>query len=390
MSRNKSIKSLKELKRLLDENDFQYEKDKPVENYKEEVVLKNRKKNEDSTFKHFKEISRSDQIKWLNEQGIIFTPQHFLYDYNMGLIITNFTNPFNKKRIVFDKKDVPDFNVYDNKVLGQIVLKTKYKNFNDMFRFTPKKNHKVKGKGSKLDGIPVQTFRQAEKERTNNIKKYNDINSEKKKERQKKINESIENFKNLKENEKICLNDFVVQANANYCMGKGHMVEDIIAAVLVLTRNGELRVCKRSAGYCHNCDRYFIEPWQIEEIRKIGIPLCQIIKEDVYRNYGENYFDNLKDESILKEYGYSVNALDDLSSVQRRNILALLIDAGICSKYKITSHITWLIDQKIGNPYMANAVEKWKSDRDFVRNYKVNQNRVVYMGILKEKRYRTR
>ena len=96
-----------------------------------------------------------------------------------------------------------------------------------------------------------------------------------------------------------------------------------------------------------------------------------------------DFYDSLSPESILKQSGYSVGAKDDLTDEQRRQILICLMESGICSKQKITSHLSWLIQSREGRMDLVNAVYKWTTDRGFVDSYKMGSGRVVAMKALR-------
>ena len=61
--------------------------------------------------------------------------------------------------------------------------------------------------------------------------------------------------------------------------------------------------------------------------------------------YGSNgkYGMKLAQESILKQYGYSVSKTEDLSDTVRQKILAVLIDNHIITKNDIISYLDFLL-----------------------------------------------
>lgn len=185
----------------------------------------------------------------------------------------------------------------------------------------------------------------------------------------------------------IYFEDFVTVTSNNYCINNRHDFESIQALVHILRRDGSLKTVTIPAGYCHMCKKYFIGYWQFENLRKIGLILCRIVQENNSKNssFG-NFYDNLSAESILKQSGYSVGASEDLTDEQRRQVLVCLMESDICSKQKITSHLSWLIQSREGRYDMFNAVCKWRSDREFVDAYKMGTGRVVAMRALRVRR----
>ena len=77
----------------------------------------------------------------------------------------------------------------------------------------------------------------------------------------------------------------------------------------------------------------------------------------------------MADEPILMQYGYTVNAVDDLSASRRQKILAVLIDNGFVSKSHIISLLDFFIAQRSGIERMSSAVDKWTANREFVEEY---------------------
>ena len=88
------------------------------------------------------------------------------------------------------------------------------------------------------------------------------------------------------------------------------------------------------------------------------------------KNLGE-----LRDESLLMSYGYSA-AKDGPTDRKRQEILTELVDLGIMSRDRITSFLDFLLSLHQG-PNFYDAREKWKKDRAFIINYKINPERFL-------------
>lgn len=69
-------------------------------------------------------------------------------------------------------------------------------------------------------------------------------------------------------------------------------------------------------------------------------------------------------------YGYTVNQQDNLSEAERRTIISFVIENRIQTAQDIAHLLEWLISQREGNPRMAVAVSRWRSDLTFVKRYK--------------------
>lgn len=84
----------------------------------------------------------------------------------------------------------------------------------------------------------------------------------------------------------------------------------------------------------------------------------------------------LNEESILRGYGYSVAKNENLSSVERKELLAELVDLEILTVAKIAHHLDFCINLHTALQY-TDAVSKWISDKTFIENYKVNPERFM-------------
>ena len=185
---------------------------------------------------------------------------------------------------------------------------------------------------------------------------------------------------------KIQTADFVVKTNSLTCRNEKHHTQDIIAIITIIDSDWNKREIEIRAAYCPQCQCYFIIDTDLEKVRKEGVLLCRIIEQDIFYKAGTNAF-NLSSESLLKQFGYNVSEKDNLSDSQRQNILALLIDHEILTKAQIDKYLRFFIHSKKNNPIYENAVNKWRSDLEFVDNYKFNSNQRIYVNSLTVKKY---
>ncbi len=98
-----------------------------------------------------------------------------------------------------------------------------------------------------------------------------------------------------------------------------------------------------------------------------GLMLC---KYGTLSKRGNNLLE-LRDESLLHQFGYNVNQTDNLSSEERQEILSMVMEAGIMAPYEIIRLLEFLISRN-GN-MIGNELAKWKWERDveYVYNYKI-------------------
>lgn len=191
------------------------------------------------------------------------------------------------------------------------------------------------------------------------------------------------------ESKAVSFADFVVLSDTNKCTNANHTIKDVTAEFTIINKQGTITYEQCPAGYCNECNRFFIHKWRLERMKSKGIILCQIVNNTIFSSSkASNYFANLSPESILKQSGYTVNATDNLSSVQRRTVLICLIENRICPKHKIISHLSWLIKLNEDKTGFENAVSLWSSDRKFVEEYKLGTSEIVRVKSLFVNNYR--
>lgn len=171
----------------------------------------------------------------------------------------------------------------------------------------------------------------------------------------------------------IGVHDFVVRRNVFKCMHASHKLENIVAAVNIIDKNNEEKLFRINAGYCTDCNIFFIMESSYEKLKHKGIPICRVSDEKTYmKNYSVNGM-LLAQESILMQYGYNVNQQEGLSTLRRQKILAVLIDKKILSKSEIISYLDFFISQRQTQSKYQIAISKWEHDREFVENYRIGE-----------------
>ena len=189
-------------------------------------------------------------------------------------------------------------------------------------------------------------------------------------ERLRKEKEEAERNKSRLEDNQIYAKDFVVRRTTFKCMHNDHILQNIDAVVDVIDRHGNIRHVMVAAGYCQNCNIFFIMESAYEKLKLVGVPICRMTEEKVYLK-GSAFMNGMKlaQESILMQYGYNVNVTEGLSSTQRKKILAVLIDNKILTKSEIISYLDFFINQRKNQKNMEKAINKWEDDKEFVLEY---------------------
>lgn len=203
----------------------------------------------------------------------------------------------------------------------------------------------------------------------------------------KKSNSKLSNKKidlrshNNKVKQELEYKDFLIRSNVFKCMNKKHVFQNIDAVIKVAKRSTEEELeITIPAGYCCSCRKYYIHSSVYERVKKYGIIMNRVLDENTYRSTNVNGIFNLKDESILKQYGYCVSQEEGLCDIVRSKILANLVDHDILSKTEILSYLDFFI---ISHPTQLCAIDKWEYDKDFIINYKKGSYKKYGVGILK-------
>ena len=137
-----------------------------------------------------------------------------------------------------------------------------------------------------------------------------------------------------------------------------------------IDRHGNIRQVTVAAGYCGNCNIFFIMESAYDKLKMMGVPICRMTEEKIYLK-GTAFMNGMKlaRESILMQYGYNVNQTEGLSSTQRKKILAVLIDNKILTKADIISYLDFFINQRKKQKSMEKDIDKWEDDKEFVLEY---------------------
>lgn len=170
---------------------------------------------------------------------------------------------------------------------------------------------------------------------------------------------------------KIAADTFVIRCNVFHCTHESHKIKDIVALIDIIDDNGKKHVEKIPAGYCTECNLFFILESTFEYLKKKGMLLCRLTDIKNFNKTSHMNGEKLAHESLLMQYGYSVSQINNLSEERRKKILAVIIDDKILSKSEIISYLDFFINQRLSISNMETAITKWTEDRDFVQNYKM-------------------
>ena len=176
------------------------------------------------------------------------------------------------------------------------------------------------------------------------------------------------------DNTNIEAKDFVVRRSAFKCRYQEHSLQNIEGLIQIIDRNGNVSQVKVPAGYCANCNTFFIMESVYQSLKLKGIPVCRVSDEKAYLS--GNVFANgmqLAQESVLMQYGYSVSQEEGLTSAARRKILALIVDHKILTRNEIIGYLDFFINQRKNQPRFEKAIDKWEQDREFISEYRAGE-----------------
>lgn len=156
----------------------------------------------------------------------------------------------------------------------------------------------------------------------------------------------------------------------------------VVSATGILTRR-DLSTVEINIQYCHNCREYFISKQQYDNYKIIYKDLMGNIQfVDNLTNKEPLTNLNFKLESPLHINGYNVSSNSRLTIEDRRRIIGYVIDNGILSKAEVVQHLSMLIDnaKHRRNANVANAIEKWEGDLDWVNYYRIDGQYKVHIN----------
>lgn len=90
----------------------------------------------------------------------------------------------------------------------------------------------------------------------------------------------------------------------------GHQIQEIDASVLIITKSGNYIRALFTAGFCPECNEYFILDSTYQKLIKYGTLACIVTDEETYLQEHKdsgNDINSWPTESIIKQCGYNVN-----------------------------------------------------------------------------------
>ena len=132
------------------------------------------------------------------------------------------------------------------------------------------------------------------------------------------------------------------------------------------------------AEYCVSCKKYLMNYNDYKSyLSKYKFLPFKIQKED--KAY-DNRLDERAEDSPLSRCGYNVAQGNGLTEEARHKILMFIIDHHILEKGQVRDYLNMFINTNGKSANNWYATQKWKADRDFVLEYKLNEHPAVYVA----------
>lgn len=142
--------------------------------------------------------------------------------------------------------------------------------------------------------------------------------------------------------------------------------------VSVLDSEGSQKTHLIPAGFCSQNNIFYTGIQIMLKLIKLGVPLCRVIPETENANVIEGKMPLKKTQNLLMQYGYHTKNPENLTSIQRQTILAMLIERKITSAEDLIEYLEEMIHNTKNKPFYhqdAKYLGKWSGDRDFVSLY---------------------
>lgn len=171
---------------------------------------------------------------------------------------------------------------------------------------------------------------------------------------------------------------FLTRTTIKRCSAENHTIEDIKVVVRVLNREYEVTSEIVPAVYCRTCNKYYLLESDYKSLLKKGIILCNVVEESYWTSPSKKGFYITNNESLLHKMGYNVSANSNMYKNERRAILKAAIECKLMTKAEVLSHLDYLIARSRKRDNLADAVEKWEGDRQYVQDLTTDKNTGVY------------
>lgn len=158
------------------------------------------------------------------------------------------------------------------------------------------------------------------------------------------------------------------------CQEKKHRIGSVTLHVPYDGTDGEAVI---NANYCYDCDMFYISKDEYFYL-KSRYPVKRL-KFKTVSDTGKVIKGNKATESVLRMYGYTVNAKDELSDEERQSTLRDIISDGIATKTEVIDFLNERIKFNGSAKGLEKARSKWIADLAYVREYQLEVQPEAYV-----------
>ena len=137
--------------------------------------------------------------------------------------------------------------------------------------------------------------------------------------------EKIRELCSLLKTQNIPVENFLIRTTTMHCIKQEHHLQRIKALVYIDTGR-EIKQEEIEAGFCIECNQYFITEIEYQKLCKKGRVCCRVVTLPEYQEISKVKDFNLAGVSLLRSYGYNVNAQNNLSDDERKRILSFIVE----------------------------------------------------------------
>ncbi len=164
------------------------------------------------------------------------------------------------------------------------------------------------------------------------------------------------------------------------CERKKHKIISV-TGILVSLKEKPVKI---NVNHCPSCNMYFISQDTYKDYReKLGAMMGNFVFRENGPSKG-NGSGEWADQSILNLCGYTVDQKSHLLKEQRWIILKNIMVRDIIPKYRIENYLEFFIRLNKNVKNKESAIRKWKEDLEWVRSFNIDQQRQVWLSIIKK------
>lgn len=160
------------------------------------------------------------------------------------------------------------------------------------------------------------------------------------------------------------------------CFREHHEIKSVTATVLARRGN----TADININCCCDCHKYFISEAEFLHYRNLYGIVCGLKIDRHSSGYAKI---PMAEHSILRLYGYNVGKQENLSDIERRDLLRTLVEHRYITKPEIIKYLEMFIKMNRNRIEMADSVCKWTDDLAYIRNFGLEDQEKVLVEKIK-------